>query len=187
MIGPGRPFDQSPERLKDGIAAGGPRTTPAEQLSSDVRLDDSTCLSLLGAAEHGILCTLHPIRGVDPVPVCFALTSGLMVTPVDAVKPKRTARLERVKNLDRDPRAALLCEQWDGADWAKLWWVRASLQRLDADGQRAAARKSAEDELRQKYPHYRAARFDEILWFAITNVSGWSATARNRRSSGPSE
>lgn len=142
-----------------------------------MRIERSGCVSLLGRSEHGILSTVHPRRGVDAVPVCFALDDPLVAVPIDTVKEKTTPDLQRVTNVEADPRAALLCEHWDATDWSRLWWVRATLVRSDAEPGRRA---SLEDLLRANYPQYGkdAHSIASILVFRITELTGWSATAR---------
>src|SRR5690606_3070345 len=55
-------------------------------------------------ADHGVLSTLHPERGVDAVPCVFAVdTDDFIGVPVDRVKPKRSQRLQRASNLEADP------------------------------------------------------------------------------------
>ena len=62
---------------------------------STVRLSDEECWARLRAAEHGVLCTLHPDRALDAVPVCYAVAGVVIATPVDRVKAKRTMELAR--------------------------------------------------------------------------------------------
>ncbi len=78
----------------------------------------------LRAADHGILCTSNRQQRIDAVPVCFSVVCGTVVTPVDRVKAKETTELGRLRNLDHDAAATLLCEHWDPGDWSRLWWVR---------------------------------------------------------------
>jgi hypothetical protein len=125
------------------------------------------------SSDHGVLGTVDAERGVGVVPVCFAIVDQLLVVPIDRVKPKASADLRRARDLDRDPRAMLLCELWDPDDWSRLWWVRALLRSADAD---EAATRRLEAALRQKYPQYRDAEFERLLVFAIEEVTGWSAT-----------
>jgi len=137
-----------------------------------VILSDAAARAQLLSSEHAVLCTLHPERGVDAVPVCFAVIGDLLVVPVDTVKPKKSPLLRRIPNLDFDPRATLLCEHWDMADWTKLWWVRANMVRVDcAPDQRL----SLEKKLREKYVQYSDAPFSDVLVFRISALSGWSA------------
>ncbi len=120
---------------------------------------------------------MHPHRGVDAIPVAFAVDpDGLVGVPVDLVKPKASTRLQRERNLEADPRATLLVEHWDGDDWSKLWWVRAELRWAgDVDHARAATLSRL---LAERYPQYRGEPFERILLLRIVGVRGWSATAR---------
>ena len=81
------------------------------------------------SADHGVLATLHPTRGVDTVPAAFVIDGDLVAIPIDRIKPKASTDLQRSRNLDADDRASLLCEHWDPLDWSRLWWVRISLRR----------------------------------------------------------
>ncbi len=114
---------------------------------------------------------------MDAVPACFVLEGALVAVPVDTVKDKGTPDLQRVANVEADPRASLLCDHWDATDWSQLWWVRATLVRIDAD---AGRRASLEDLLRAKYPQYGidAHPFASLLVFRITELTGWSAVVR---------
>jgi hypothetical protein len=137
-----------------------------------MELDRTQCEEYLRAADHGVLATLHPERGVDAVPVCFVLGTQWVAVPVDTVKAKRSPKLQRVRNLELDPRATLVVEHWDRSEWSQLWWVRASL----AFRAPAPTGANAEQLLREKYPQYLEAPFMEILTFDVTSVFGWSAT-----------
>ncbi len=138
-----------------------------------MRLSAVRCHELLRRSERAILATVHPARGVDAVPACFAVDDQLVAVPVDRVKPKSTTYLQRSRNLDADPRAALLCDHWDGRDWSRLWWVRTSLERIAAPPE---ARGGLEGLLRQKYHQYEDRPFADVMVFRITGVSGWSAS-----------
>jgi pyridoxamine 5'-phosphate oxidase-like protein len=125
------------------------------------------------AADHGVLATLHPTRGVDTVPAAFVVDGDLVAIPIDRVKPKASSDLQRGRNLDADPRASLLCEHWDAVDWSRLWWVRISLRRSH---ERAEVRAGLEAALRLRYPQYEDKPFAAILTFGIVEISGWSAS-----------
>jgi hypothetical protein len=138
-----------------------------------MRLDRLHCQDLLHSSERGVLGTLHAGRGVDAVPVCFAVEGSALAVPVDTVKPKGSVGLQRAKNLDVDPRAVLLCDHWDAADWSRLWWVRASLERTDPDaptGERLGFLLSG------KYPQYRDRPFVNLITFRIVGLTGWSGS-----------
>lgn len=137
-----------------------------------MRLPDDEALARLTAHDHGILCTVHAERGVDAVPVVYALDDGYVGVPVDRVKPKASLRLQRERNLGTDPRATLLVEHWDGDDWSRLWWVRAELRwQEDPAAGRAASLASL---LAGRYPQYRDQPFARVLVLRIVGVSGWA-------------
>ena len=93
-----------------------------------MRLSQEEARTRLAGQDHGILCTLHAQRGVDAVPVVFAVDDlGFVGVPLDRVKPKASTHLQRERNLAADPRATLLVEHWNPTDWAALWWVRAAV------------------------------------------------------------
>lgn len=139
-----------------------------------MRLAEDEARARLAAHDHGILCTVHAERGVDAVPVVYALDGdGCLGVPIDRVKAKASSRLQRERNLEADPRATLLVEHWDRDDWSRLWWVRAELRAQgDADGARAAALATR---LADRYPQYRDQPFDRVLVLQIVGVTGWKA------------
>jgi PPOX class probable F420-dependent enzyme len=136
-----------------------------------MRLTDDDALARLAAHDHGVLSTVHPERGVDAVPVVFAVDEGYVGIPVDRVKAKSSPRLQRRRNLEADPRATLLVDQWHRDDWSQLWWVRAEL-RYVIDDVRAAP---LTELLVARYPQYQGETFDDVLVLEIVGVTGWSA------------
>jgi hypothetical protein len=138
-----------------------------------VHLTTDEALRRAASADHGVLATLNPTHGADLVPACFAIEGGWLAIPVDSVKPKGSTALGRIRNLERDPRATLLLEHWDPADWSRLWWVRLLLVREPAAPELASRLEAG---LRGRYPQYARARFVELLTFRIDHVGGWSAS-----------
>jgi PPOX class probable F420-dependent enzyme len=126
----------------------------------------------VAGADHGVLGTLRGGTGIDLVPVCFAIDGDVVAMPIERVKPKAEGVLQRLRNLEADPRATLLCERWDPVDWSRLWWVRLRLQRSveEPDVTERLAHL-----LRQKYPQYVAEPFEALVTFRIAAVAGWSA------------
>lgn len=124
----------------------------------------------LSAHDHGVLCTLHRARGVDAVPVVYAVEDDQVGVPVDRVKRKTTPVLQRERNLAADPRATLLVEHWDRADWSRLWWVRASLR-----WEPSAPPSGLASRLASSFPQYADQPFDRLLVFRVVSVTGWSA------------
>ncbi|MGO9856525.1 MAG: hypothetical protein ACLPYY_15965 [Acidimicrobiales bacterium] len=142
-----------------------------------MRLRTDDCWRAVRAADHGILCTTSPQGTIDAVPVCFAVVSQLVVTPVDRVKPKSTTELGRLRNLDHDATATLLCERWDPDDWSRLWWVRAHLMRRPDHDVSARQHEEGERALREKYPQYADAAFAHVVYLEVKALVGWSASA----------
>jgi PPOX class probable F420-dependent enzyme len=84
------------------------------------------------------------------VPICFALDGARLYTAVDE-KPKRTRRLQRVRDIEANPQVEVIIDDYN-EDWSRLWWVRL----------RGRARAIEHDErglelLCAKYPQYRDA------------------------------
>ncbi len=138
-----------------------------------MHLERSEALRRAAAADHGVLATLHEPRGADLVPACFAIIHDRVAIPIDAVKPKGSTALGRIRNLERDPRATLLVEHWDAEDWSRLWWVRLLLVRSAERPERVAELERA---LRGRYRQYAETAFLEILTFRIDGISGWAAS-----------
>jgi PPOX class probable F420-dependent enzyme len=140
-----------------------------------VKLADADARARLSANDHGVLCTLHVERGIDAVPVVYVADhDGYVGVPVDRVKPKSSLRLQRIRNLEADPRATLLVEQWDRNDWSKLWWVRAELRWQGDDVADREASLAAE--LARRYAQYQDQPFERVLVLHVLTVSGWSAS-----------
>ncbi len=140
-----------------------------------MRLAEEEAQARLAARDHGVLCTLHAERGVDAVPVVYVVDEGDVGVPIDRVKPKASTRLQRVRNLETDPRATLLVDHWDRDDWSQLWWVRAELRwQAEAAGREAALAA----QLAERFPQYRDQPFARVLVLRIVGVTGWAAAER---------
>src|SRR5205085_12313730 len=123
------------------------------------------------AQRVGRLATAAPERRPHLVPIVFAVDHDRIYSAVDQ-KPKRTAALRRLTNVQANPAVTVLVDQYDD-DWGKLWWVRADgrgrvLASDDPESRRAVAL------LRQRYPQQRAA--GAVLAIDVERWSGWSAT-----------
>lgn len=144
--------------------------------SQTMKLSPAESHGRLVAHDHGVLCTVHAERGVDAVPVVYAADGdGFVAVPVDRVKPKASPRLQRVRNLESDPRAALLVEHWDRQDWSRLWWVRAELRWQGDDGGTAGRSAFLARRLAKTFPQYRDLPFASIVLLRVVSVTGWSA------------
>ena len=140
-----------------------------------MRLTDDQCWDHVARADHGVLCTSGARGAIDAVPLCFAVVGKVIASPVDMVKPKDTTELGRVKNLDRQATATLLCERWSRHDWSRLWWVRARLVRRPDHDVRASQLEECEAALRERYYQYRGVNFAGLLVFDVTSFAGWAA------------
>lgn len=137
-----------------------------------MRLIEEEAVARLARHDHGVLCTVHGERGVDAVPVVYAVDGdGYVGVPVDHVKPKASMRLQRERNVEADPRATLLVEHWDRDDWSRLWWVRAEL-RYEPDDARSVDLATL---LAARYDQYADQPFERVLVFRIVSATGWSA------------
>ncbi len=117
------------------------------------------------------LATVRPDGRPHVVPVVFVLVGDVVYTAVDA-KPKKSARLQRLINLESEPRCSLLVDHYED-DWSRLWWVR-------ADGEAAALEQAAATDglnaLVQRHAQYRQQPpTGPLLAVHVTQWSGWSA------------
>jgi PPOX class probable F420-dependent enzyme len=113
-------------------------------------------------------------EGGDPrlVPVTFAWHRGTAVWAVDEVKPKRGRRLRRLRDLEADPRVAMLVDHY-AEDWAELWWVELRGSAATLQGPAAEA---ALDALAERYPPYRDDRPPgPVVAVTPTGWAWWSA------------
>jgi len=129
--------------------------------------------SRVSAARIARLATVRPDGWPHLVPVTFALHGDTVVTAVDH-KPKSTTALQRLANIDAEPRVSLLVDH-DDEDWSRLWWVR-------LDGAAAVARDEPErtallEPLVARYPAYQDRRpAGPVIVVQIVTVTSWSAS-----------
>ena len=96
----------------------------------------------------------------------------MVVTAVDH-KPKRTRALQRLENVERDPRVTVLVDHWS-ADWTELWWVRiAGRAEVVTSGDRFDR---AVDALGARYPQYGEQRAEgPAILITPSTVRSWSS------------
>ena len=132
-------------------------------------MSEDSCRRRLDAAEFAVLATIGPDGSPHAVPVVFALDGDHVLIPVDTVKDKRTTRLRRFANLERDPRAALLADG-RSSDWSRLWWVRADLRLVDTSGS------AGSDRLAARYGQYREpGAIESVVRLRVERWTGWAA------------
>lgn len=135
-----------------------------------MKLGDDEAWQRVRNTDHGVLGTVHPDRGVDLVPVVYAVAGDAIVIPVDTVKAKATTRLQRLDNLAEDPRCTLLVDAYD-ADWTRLWWVR-----VNGEGHEVGAAE-AWQAVRGRFPAYadEGAIAGGIV-LTPAGITGWAAS-----------
>jgi PPOX class probable F420-dependent enzyme len=120
------------------------------------------------------LATLRADGSAALVPIVFEVIGDRVVSLVDP-KPKRTPELARLRHIARDPRVALLVDDYED-DWQLLWWARAEgVARVVGEG---PEREEALARLRTKYPQYETLDdpFGEAVIVQVAHWSGWSAS-----------
>jgi PPOX class probable F420-dependent enzyme len=106
----------------------------------------------LAAARVARLATAGEGGRLHLVPICFAVVSGLVVSAVDH-KPKRTTRLERLRDIAATGRATVLIDHYDDEDWSRLWWIRI-IGRADVHERGSTLDTVARQHLADKYRQY---------------------------------
>jgi PPOX class probable F420-dependent enzyme len=139
-------------------------------------MERGEAIARLRSARVGRLATVTPDAHPHVVPFVFAIVER----DLDAVaywavdrKPKRTERLQRLRNLERNPAAEFVVDGYD-EDWRALWWVRASgTGRVVDDASRE--RVTAIDALAAKYRQYASdPPAGPVVAIDIDRISGWS-------------
>lgn len=127
--------------------------------------------AFLRAQPVGRLATADAGGRPSVVPICFAYAAGAVYTPIDE-KPKSGRRLKRLRNIEANPRVAMVVDRYED-DWSHLAWViirgAASLVADAAEKARALAA------LREKYPQYRAMALEDLplIRVVVERVSSW--------------
>ncbi|HJQ85066.1 MAG TPA: TIGR03668 family PPOX class F420-dependent oxidoreductase [Candidatus Binatia bacterium] len=132
----------------------------------------------LEAHRVGHLATAGADGAPHVVPVCYALDDEALYFVADE-KPKRgpARALRRLRNVDENPRAAVVVDDWD-EDWTRLAWVlvRGPARVVTDPGGHAAALAL----LRRRYPQYREMPLDDparnpIVRITPERVVSWRA------------
>ncbi len=118
------------------------------------------------------LATVGGDRRPHLVPVTFARDGDTVYFAVDQ-KPKRTADLQRLRNIAANPAVALLVDHYDD-DWRRLWWVRVDGRAGVLDAGPESER--ALDLLAHRYRQYQEQRpRGPVVAIAIERLTGWAA------------
>jgi PPOX class probable F420-dependent enzyme len=139
-----------------------------------MRLEGDVCRARARSERVARLATVGADMRPHLVPVTFALTGDVVVSAVDQ-KPKRTTDLRRLRNIEDNPRVALLWDHYDD-DWRRLWWVRGDgVAEVVHTGDRWQA---AVEALRERYAQYRERPpGGPAVLVTVESWSGWSFAA----------
>ncbi len=147
------------------MAGAQPALPSPESLSPAVR-------AFIERQRVGRLATIDASGAPHVVPICYALLDdGCLYMAVDE-KPKRTDRLQRMRNIEGDARFALVIDRYDD-DWSHLAWVMVR-------GRGAAVppgdrHDAAIEALRVRYEQYRAMDLEAraVLRLVPERVNSW--------------
>jgi PPOX class probable F420-dependent enzyme len=105
------------------------------------------------------------------VPVCFAYLDGRFYIAIDE-KPKRSLRMKRLRNIEENPRVALVFDRYDD-DWERLGWVL-------VQGSATVVVDGPEHErplvaLRERYEQYRSMALEgrPVISVTVERTSSW--------------
>lgn len=142
-------------------------------------LPDGSLRDRITASRIGRMATVRSDGTPHVVPITFAISNETLVTVIDA-KPKRTTKLQRLRNLRTNPAVSVIVDHYDD-NWSALWWIRidglARVVEGDVLAGDAPERNAAIAALVAKYPQYRAtAPGGPVIIVQPTCWTAWSAT-----------
>jgi len=132
--------------------------------------------ALFAQSPVAMLATVGSDGAPHVVPVVFAVNTDreppVVYTAVDA-KRKSTKRLQRLANIEANPRVSLLVDHYED-DWSQLWWVRADgVAEIHQSGDEMASGYAL---LRSKYVQYQRLALDgPVVTVAIDRWAAWHA------------
>jgi len=132
--------------------------------------------ALFAQSPVAMLATVGPDGAPHLVPVVFAVNTDreqpVVYTAVDA-KRKSTKRLQRLTNIEANPRVSMLVDNYD-EDWTRLWWVRADgVAEIHYSGDEMASGYAL---LRRKYVQYQRLALDgPVVTVTVARWSSWQA------------
>ena len=128
--------------------------------------------AFLESQRSGHLATADAAAAPHVIPVVYAVVDDSVFVAIDE-KPKTTTRLKRVRNIEQNPRAALVVDRYD-EDWTKLGWVllRGTASVLDPGAPGTAEAIAA---LRARYSQYEAMTLEDrpLIRLAVDRVIAW--------------
>jgi len=130
-------------------------------------------MALLERSRVARLGTVRPDGRPHVVAITFATVESAIVTMIDH-KPKTTMRLQRLANIDAEPRVALLVDEWS-EDWTRLAWARfdgvAEIHREDTVWM------AAREALAARYLQYRDQPPEgPAIVITVEKITFWAST-----------
>lgn len=122
-------------------------------------------------AKVGRFGTIDDRGRVHLVPFVYVLDGDTVYHSVDD-KPKSSARLKRIRNIERDPRVTILVDHYED-DWPAVWWVRLRGTGRVVDAGSECERAMAL--LDEKYPQRRGgSEQGAVIAVDVEDWLGWS-------------
>ncbi len=135
-------------------------------------MNRAEAFALLERSRVARLATTRPDNSPHVVPVTFALVDGAIVTMIDH-KPKTTMRLQRLANIESEPRVAVLVDEWS-EDWDRLSWAR--FDGLAGIHQEDTVWADSRESLAARYDQYRDRPPEgPAIVVAIEKVTYWAS------------
>lgn len=136
-------------------------------------VDRAESLDRLATGRVGRLATIRPDGSPHVVPVTYAISPDSVYTMIDH-KPKKTDRLQRLTNIEKNPAVSLVADHWSEI-WTELWWVRVDGHATIHQGDEAWD--DARKHLVAKYEQYRERPPQGVaIRISIERVSSWSGS-----------
>jgi PPOX class probable F420-dependent enzyme len=135
-------------------------------------MEESEARRRFASARVARLATIDDRGRPHLVPFVFVLDGDTIYSAIDQ-KPKTTRRLQRLRNIERNPNAAVLADHYED-DWTAAWWVRARggarvIVRGDEEFSRARRLLAA------KYEQYRDdPPIGPVIAIDIEDWRGWA-------------
>ncbi|GAA4613685.1 TIGR03668 family PPOX class F420-dependent oxidoreductase [Actinoallomurus liliacearum] len=138
-----------------------------------MRLPEQIARTRFASARAVRMATMDETGRPHLVVMTFAVDGDRIYSAVDA-KPKHTRDLKRLRNIQADPRVAVLADHYED-EWSRLWWVRAdATAQIIEDPEAMAAPIGL---LRGRYRQYRAhAPEGPVIALTVHRWTGWSAS-----------
>ncbi|MEV5751399.1 TIGR03668 family PPOX class F420-dependent oxidoreductase [Actinoallomurus sp. NPDC052308] len=138
-----------------------------------MRLPEQIARTRFASARAVRMATVDEAGRPHLVVMTFAVDGDRIYSAVDA-KPKHTRDLKRLRNIQADPRVAVLADHYED-EWSRLWWVRADATAQIIEDPEAMAEPIGL--LRGRYRQYRAhAPEGPVIALTVHRWTGWSAS-----------